>query len=86
VGRITAQMASDAGAPIIVLTDKRSSDMARFADVLLTAPIEISTFFNSMVGPQFLTEALLAEISTRVKGVEERLRRIDKYLDQLGNY
>ncbi len=86
VGRISAQMAADAGAPIIVLTDKRSSDMARFADVLLTSPIEISTFFNSMVGPQFLTEALLAEISTRVRGVEERLRRIDKYLDQLGNY
>ena len=79
-------MTFGADAPIIVLTDKRSADLARFADVLLTAPIEISTFFNSMVGPQFLTEALLAEISSRANGVEERLRRIDKYLDQLGNY
>ncbi len=86
VGRISAQMAADAGAPIIVLTDKRSADMARYADVLLVAPIEISTFFNSMVGPQFLTEALLSAISSKAKGVEGRLRRIDKYLDQLGNY
>lgn len=86
VDKITAQMARDAHAKIIVITDKPSSDLAKYATVYLTASVDITAFFNSMVAPQFLTEALLHAISQKVTGIEGRLRKIDKYLDELGNY
>ena len=39
-----------------------------------------------MIGPQFIAEALLDIISHKVKGIEKRLKKIDRYLDELGNY
>ena len=83
---ISARMAQEAGANIIVITDKPSALLAKYATVLLTAPVDSNTFFNSMVAPQFATEALLETISHKAKGIEKRLKRIDKYLDELGNY
>ena len=67
---VTAEMAHDAGASIIVITDKPSSLLAKYADILLTVPVDSNTFFNSMIGPQFVTEALLEIISHRAKGIE----------------
>ena len=79
-------MAKEAGAKIIVITDKPSALLAKYATVLLTAPVDSNTFFNSMVAPQFVTEALLETISHKAKGIEKRLKKIDKYLEELGNY
>ena len=59
---------------------------APYASVLITVPVDSSTFFNSMVAPQFAAEILLDVISHRVKGIEKRLRKIDRYLGKLGNY
>lgn len=84
--KLSASMAKDAGAKIIVITDKPSSLLAGYATVLLTVPVNSDTFFNSLVGAQFVAEALLDTISHKVKGIEKRLRKIDKYLAQLGNY
>ncbi len=86
IDEITAKMAKDAGARIIIITDKPSSTLAQYATVLLTVPVDSNTFFNSMIGPQFIAEALLDTISHRAKGVEKRLKKIDKYLDELRNY
>lgn len=86
VDRITTQMAKDAGATIILVTDKPSALLAQYADVLLTVPVDSNAFFNSMVAAQFVIEALLDAISHKVDGIEDRLRVIDKYLDELGNY
>lgn len=86
VDEITAQMAYDAGAKIIVITDKPSALLAPYATCLFTVPVDSNAFFNSFVGPQFVAEALLETISHKVKGIEKRLKRIDKYLGKLGNY
>lgn len=86
VDKITAAMAREAGANIIVITDKPSSLLAPYATALFTVPVDSNTFFNSMVGPQFVSEALLDTISHKVKGIEKRLKKIDKYLAELGNY
>lgn len=83
---VTAQMAHDAGAKVIVITDKPSALLAPYATVLFTVPVDSDAFFNSFVGPQFITEVLLDSISRKAEGVEDRLKRIDKYLDKLGNY
>lgn len=86
VDEITAQMAHDAGAKIIVITDKPSALLAPYATALFTVSVDSNAFFNSFVGPQFIAEALLDTISHKVKGIEKRLKRIDKYLGKLGNY
>ena len=84
--RLSAQMAREAGASIIVITDKPSALLAEYASVLLTVPVDSNAFFNSMIGPQFVSEALLDTISHKVKGIEKRLKKIDRYLNELGNY
>lgn len=86
IDRLSAQMAHEANAKIIVITDKPSSLLAEYASVLLTVPVDTNTFFNSMIGPQFIAESLLDIISHKVRGIEKRLRKIDRYLDELGNY
>lgn len=86
IDRITAEMAAEAGATIIVITDKPSSLLAQYATILFTVPVDSNTFFNSLVAPQFLIETLLDTISHKVKGIEKRLKKIDKYLEELGNY
>ncbi len=84
--KLAAQMAQESGAKIIVITDKPSSLLSPYASVLITVPVDSNTFFNSMVAPQFVSEALLDTISHKVKGIEKRLKKIDRYLDELGNY
>ena len=68
--KLAVQMACDAGAQIILFTDKPSALLAPYATVLITVPVDSNAFFNS-VAPQFACEALLDTISHHVKGIEE---------------
>ncbi len=86
IDEITAQMAYDTGAKIIVITDKPSALLAPYATCLFTVSVDSNAFFNSFIGPQFVAEALLEIISQKARGIEKRLKRIDKYLGKLGNY
>jgi len=86
IDKVTAEMAKEAGASIIIITDKPSSELAPFATVLFTVPVDSDAFFNSMVAAQFVAEAILDTISQKVKGIEKRLKKIDQYLGKLGNY
>lgn len=86
VDKIIAEMAKDSGARIIVVTDKPSALLASYASILFTVPVDSNAFFNSLVGPQFVTEVLLDTISHKAKGIEKRLNKIDRYLNRLGNY
>ena len=79
-------MAQEAGAKIIVITDKPSALLSEYASVLLTAPVNSNNFFNSMVAPQFVAEALLDTISHKVRGIEKRLKKIDRFIEELGTY
>ena len=80
------KMACDAGAQVILFTDKPSALLAPYATVLITVPVDSNAFFNSLVAPQFACEALLDTISHHVKGIEKRLKKIDQYLSELGTY
>lgn len=84
--RVTTEMAKEAGASIVVITDKPSALLAQYATVLITVPVDSNAFFNSLIGPQFVAEALLDTISHKVNGIEKRLKKIDKYLNELGIY
>lgn len=86
VDHMTAKMAKDSGARIIVVTDKPSSLLAQYATVLLTVPVDSNNFNNSLVAAQFVAECLLEAVSHKVDGIEQRLKKIDEYLDELGSY
>lgn len=86
VDKVTAEIAKEAGAQIIIITDKPSSDLAPYATLLFTVPVDSDAFFNSMVAAQFIAEAILDSISQKARGIEKRLKKIDQYLDKLGNY
>lgn len=81
------QMAEDAGAGIIVITDRPSAPLAQYATVLLTVDVDTNTFFNSYVGVQLVMEILSAGLSRRVGGANaEKLQMIDRYIGKLGVY
>lgn len=85
--RQAMQMAEDAGARILVVTDRPSAPMAQYATVLLTVDVDTGTFFNSYVGVQLVMEILCAGLSRRSGQVTaEKLQRIDRYIGALGVY
>jgi DNA-binding MurR/RpiR family transcriptional regulator len=85
--RQALELAEDAGASIIVITDRPSAPLAAFATVLLTVDVDTNTFFNSYVGVQLVMEILMAGLSRQVgDATAEKLQRIDRYIDKLGVY
>lgn len=85
--RQALQMAEDAGASILVITDKPSAPLAQYANVTLSVDVDTNCFFNSYVGVQLVMEVLCAGISSRVgTSTEEKLKTVDKYLEKLGTY
>ena len=85
--KLTAKMAQEAGAKIIVITDKPSALLSEYASVLLTAPVKRSARLSiPWWPPQFVAEALLDTISHKVRGIEKRLKKIDRFIEELGTY
>ncbi len=82
---LAAQMAYDAGAKIVLITDKASAPLAQYATQLLTVGVESNTFFNSYVGVLFVAELLCSFISKRMGYLTEaKLKLIDQYLADVG--
>ena len=82
---IAAQMAYEAGAKIILITDKASSPLAKYATQLLTVSVESNTFFNSYVGVMFTMELLCSFVSKKMGySTEVKLKLIDEYISKVG--
>ncbi|WMI81550.1 MurR/RpiR family transcriptional regulator [Anaerotignum sp. MB30-C6] len=82
---LAAQMAYDSGAKIILITDKASSPLAKYATQLLTVSVDSNTFFNSYVGVLFTMELLCSFISRKMGyTTEAKLQLIDKYISKVG--
>lgn len=87
IDRMALQMAFDAKATIIVITDKQSALLSQYASIVFTVSVDSNTFFNSFTGVQFLTELLCNSISEVVgKPIEQRLTQIDKYIAPSGGW
>lgn len=85
--KLAAEMAKDAGARIIVITDRPNALLTPYADVVFTAGIDSNMFFNSYIGVNFLMESICASLSSKIgTGNEEKLKKIDLYLNQIGIY
>ena len=82
---LATQMAYDAGAKIILITDKASSPLAQYATQILTVSVDSNTFFNSYVAVLFTMELLCSFISKKMGySTEAKLELIDKYLSKVG--
>lgn len=82
---LAAQMAYEAGAKIVLITDKASSPLAKYATQLLTVSVDSNTFFNSYVAVLFTIELLCSFISKKMGySTEAKLQFIDKYLSKVG--
>lgn len=85
--RQAMQLAEDTGARVLVITDRPSAPLARFATVLLTVDVDTNTFFNSYVGVQLVMEILMAGLSRKCGDANaEKLQLIDRYIGKLGVY
>jgi DNA-binding MurR/RpiR family transcriptional regulator len=78
------EIASRAGAKIIALTDKVTSPVARKADLVLTAEVDIVGFSNSYVVPLFLCDLILVMLSQKIN-VEsnKKMNLIEEYVQKL---
>ncbi|MCA0273875.1 MAG: MurR/RpiR family transcriptional regulator [Proteobacteria bacterium] len=63
-----AQAAAGQGAKIVLFTDPWASPIAGVAEVILTAPVESLSPFDTMVPALAQTEALIAALTTRLSG------------------
>lgn len=82
--RLAAQLAHEAGATVIVITDTPTAPIAEYADHLILTAVDSLTFFNSQVAPMFAAEILCSYVC-KIVGVdnEQRLRLVDKYTRQM---
>jgi len=77
------EIAKQAGAKIIIVTDKISSPVAYKGDLTLFVNTEGISYFNSLIPTQIIFEYILTDLSKKIedKGVE-RLKLINSFLDK----
>lgn len=81
------KMAKEAGSKIVAVTDKATSPVAQFADVLLLVSVDSNAFFNSYTPVLFLAELICMHVSrAALTRSEENLDRINRHISQFGMY
>lgn len=79
------QIARDAGATTIVITDSRTSPALQFSDFGFVAATESPQFFSSYVATTVLLEAMISLLLTRAgPEAEEMIRSAEIQIDRLG--
>ena len=82
--RLSAQLAHEAGAKVIVITDSPTAPIAEYADHIILTGLDSLTFFNSQVAPMFAAELLCSYVCKIVGAAnEERLKLVDKYTREM---
>ena len=67
--RLSAQLAHEAGAKVIVITDTPTAPIAEYADHIILTGVDSLTFFNSQIAPMFAAE-LLCSYVCKIVGAE----------------
>ena len=82
--RLSAQLAHEAGATVIVITDTPTAPIAEYADHIILTAVDSLTFFNSQVAPMFAAEMLCSYVC-KIVGAnnEERLKLVDKFTREM---
>ncbi len=81
------EMAKEAGAKVVVLTDKLTSPIANGATKVIANNIDSLTFTNSFIGLMLSIEIIVSLVAKQnEKQSSERLKRLEKYLNKTGQY
>ena len=79
--------AKDSGAQVVALTDSQASPLVPYADSLLIAKSDMTSFVDSLVAPLSLINALLAAVGMRRgKQVEKTLSKLEYIWDEYNVY
>ena len=82
-----AEYARRTGAGIVVLTDRDSSPLAKYADAVLTAKSEMASFVDSLVAPMSIINAIIAYIGKkRPKETSARFRHLEEVWNEYRVY
>ena len=81
---LAAQLAHEAGATVVVITDTPTGPISDYADHILLAAVDSLAFFNSQSAPMFLAELLCSHICKIVgTGNMARLKLVDRFTKEL---
>ena len=87
INTIIKQIALDAGAKIILVIDKITSELAKDVDIVLACNPRSLSYYNSIIPMTFICEILIIGLSKRLPGnFETRSDFICKYMDPAGLY
>ena len=82
INYIIKEMAMNAGAKVILIIDKLSSELAKDVDVVLTCNPRSLSYYNSIIPMSFICEILITELSKKYpEKFEERSDYICRYMD-----
>lgn len=82
-----AKMVREAGGQIVAITDKYTSPLCLGAAAVVLCSVEGLSFYNSYTSLVMAMEVLTGLVSRKNKVQnEERLKRMEKYLDETGQY
>ena len=75
--------AHENGAKVIAITDSKASPLAKYADHLLLAHSDMSSFADSLVAPMSLINALISAVGMRKREyVEHNFERLEQIWDE----
>ncbi|HET7093475.1 MAG TPA: MurR/RpiR family transcriptional regulator [Thermomicrobiales bacterium] len=78
-------VARERGATTVAIVETRASDLAQVADHVLIARTESVSFFQSMVGPLAVLNAIIAELATNGgDAIRERMQVATTLFDRFG--
>lgn len=79
---IVKDIAQDAGAKFILVTDKVTSDLANGVDTVLSCNPRSLSYYNSTIPMIFICEILISELTKRLPTNFERISNwVEEYLD-----
>lgn len=82
-----AKAAKARGARLVLFTDVYASPLREFADLIVSAPVESQSPFDSLVPATAQVEALIATLVARMDGhLDERLESIDQIRAAFGSH
>jgi DNA-binding MurR/RpiR family transcriptional regulator len=83
--RAALAVARERGATTVAIVENRASDLAQVADHVLIARTESVSFFQSMVGPLAVLNAIIAELATNGgDDIRERMQVATALFDRFG--
>lgn len=78
---VLAEIAKKKKTKIIVVTDKVTSPVSAYADIVMTASVQSLGFSNSYVAPMWIADLFILAVSEKMSEKNSRFLAIDRYIN-----